>query len=263
MDLSQDNVIGIVGGMGPQAGLALYNSILSQTKAGCDQEHLSAILMSFPSHLGDRTAFLEGKTAVNPAFTIAGIIGLLEKAGARIAGIACNTSHAPPIYDVIREELDRINSSILLLNMPYETCRYVKDEHPAVRRIGLMATNGTYRSGIYSRELYNLGLEAVLPDVQFQNDVIHRMIYDPVFGLKSTPAGVDRRAGLLAERALHYFKKKGADVIILGCTDLSLLQWGAARMDMLIVDSNEAMARALIRKATGLQVKRKKRVSQQ
>ena len=108
MDLKEDRVIGIVGGMGPQAGVALFSNIVRFTSATQDQQHLSTILMSFPRHIPDRTLFLEGVAEINPAVNVVNIIRKLESAGASVVGIACNTCHAPAIFDVIARELDRI-----------------------------------------------------------------------------------------------------------------------------------------------------------
>jgi len=251
MHYQQNKVIGIVGGMGPQAGATLFNSIVCQTNASIDQQHLSVILMSFPQYIADRTAFLEGEECINPAFTIVKVIRKLEAAGAEVIGIACNTSHAGEIYSVIMEELDRVDSRVSLVHMPLATCSYIKDNYPGVRRIGLMTTNGTWRSGVYRDLLYNLGYEVVEPDARFQDDVIHKMVYDPVFGIKSHPAGVTTEVALLAEEALNFFENRQADAIILGCTELSVAITQRAVKGMLIVDSTEALARALIFEATG------------
>src|SRR6187431_541684 len=146
MNLKKDKIIGIIGGMGPESGLALCSSILNHTHASTDQEHLSVILMSFPKHLEDRTLFLEGLVDVNPAFNVVEVIRKLENAGAQIVGIACNTCHAPRILDVILSELRRSDSHVKLVEMPLETCRYLKNYCPGIRRVGIMATNGTYKS---------------------------------------------------------------------------------------------------------------------
>ncbi|MEO5564921.1 MAG: amino acid racemase, partial [Chitinophagaceae bacterium] len=189
MDPGFDNVIGIVGGMGPEAGLMLFNSILSHTRATSDQEHISVILMSFPSHIVDRTEFLEGKECVNPAFSVAQIIHKLEITGASVVGIACNTIYAPRIFDALLEELDRIMCKVKLLHMPAETCRYVKSTHPQAKRVGLLSTNGTYKYGEYRGLLEKQGYEVIVPGIEFQTEVIHRMIYDRKFGLKAN-AGI-------------------------------------------------------------------------
>ncbi len=250
MDGEKDEVIGIVGGMGPQAGLALYNSILCHTKAETEQQHLSVILMSFPGCIVDRTLFLEGIETLNPAFVILDIINKLEKAGAKVVGIACNTAHAPRIYNVILEELAKSNSTVNLLNMPLETCKYIKNEHSHVVRVGLMTTNGTYKSEIYKNILQGWGYDVIIPDFKFQDEIIHKMIYDPEFGIKSNTNGITGEARLLMNKALLFFKQEQAHAIILGCTELSLILSEKVVDDMIIVDSTQALAKALIREAT-------------
>ena len=243
-------VIGVVGGMGPQAGIALLNSILCHTDAMTDQQHLSTISMSFPSHIVDRTAFLEGKEGCNPAYAIARIVRKLEKAGASVAGIACNTSHAPEIYNVILAELERSGSHVKLLNMPLETCACIRKNYPHVRRVGVMTTNGTYKSGVYRKLLTGWGYDVIIPDAKFQDGVIHKMVYDPEFGLKANPTGIAPEVKALADTALDFFRRERVDAIILGCTELSLLLPGEIAEDLLIIDSTESLAKALIREAT-------------
>ncbi|MBL6448213.1 aspartate/glutamate racemase family protein [Fulvivirga sp. 29W222] len=249
MDLEQDNVIGIVGGVGPQAGLAMYDYILRYTKAAKDQDHLSVVLMSFPRHIADRTAFLDDPLRPNPAYNIARVILNLEQAGAKVVGIACNTSYAREIYSVILDELSKMNSQVSLLNMPKETCRYIKSNHLHVRRVGVMSTNGTYRSEVYKHLLEGYGFEVILPDEQFQNDVIHRMIYDENIGLKANPDKVTFDAKQLMREALNYFANAKAEAVILGCTELSLVAPYVTPNDIVLVDSSEVLAKALIRES--------------
>jgi aspartate racemase len=250
MYLNKDRVIGIVGGMGPEAGISLYNKILSYTKATTDQQHLSVILMSFPKYIVDRTLFLEGKTGINPGVTIAKIIRKLEKSGAKVIGIACNTSHAPEIYSIIVDDLHAAGSRVKLLNMPDETCKYIKKNYSNVRRIGLMTTNGTYKSGIYRKILENYGYDVVIPDSLFQEEVIHNMIYNELFGIKSNPNKITNQVKVLMDKSLLFFKERESDAIILGCTELSLVFKKRIVNNMQIVDSSDAFACALVREAT-------------
>jgi aspartate racemase len=236
--------------MGPEAGLSLYHSIFSHTKAKKDQDHLSVILMSFSKHIADRTAFLEGEVLINPAYAIVEVIGKLETAGARIVGLACNTTHSPEIFDVIREQLDKRDSQVRLLNMPEETCRSIRENHGAVRRVGIMATNGTWRAGLYQDLLEKYGYEAVVPDPGFQERVIHRMIYDPGFGIKANPLAIRKEVTQLLEQALRYFKERDTDAIILGCTELPLALKSKVAHGMLIIDSTASLAASLVRAAT-------------
>ena len=249
MNLKSEKVIGIVGGMGPQAGNSLLNDILRYTNATADQHHLSVVMMSFPKHIADRTSFINGTSTINPAFSIAEIIHKLEGAGASIIGIACNTSHAPEIFNVILEELARTGSRVKLLNMPMETCHYIKKNCTNVQRVGLMTTNGTYKAGIYKAMLQRLGYQVIIPDPKFQNNVIHKMIYDPLFGIKSTPI-ITSQVHDLMDKALAYFAAQDTDAIILGCTELSLVMNENRVGSMTIVDSTKALALALIREAS-------------
>jgi aspartate racemase len=249
-NIVKENVIGIVGGMGPQAGIDLFSYILSHTTASTDQEHLPVIVMSLPGHLGDRTAFLEGSIRTNPAYNIARIIGKLESAGANIIGIACNTAHVPGIFNVIEDELAKKNSRVTLMNMPYETCRHIKENYPEIRRVGIMVTNGTYRSGIYENLLDRFGYELIVPDPEFQSEVIHKLIYDPEFGLKANPNRITREARTLMDEATRFFRERETEAIVLGCTDLSPMIKENAAKGILLVDSSEALALAMIREAT-------------
>lgn len=250
MNLEQDNVIGIVGGMGPQSGLTLFNNILNLTKTNYDQGHFSVVLMSFPKHIEDRTSFLDGLTMVNPAINIVHIISKLESAGAKVVGLACNTSYAPDIYDVILDELQKKGIAIKLLHMPLETCRYIKDNCKSARTVGVMNTNGSYKANLYHNLLSQYGFDVVSPDRDFQSEIIHKLIYDPNIGLKANPNYITNEAKRLYGEAVSYFKGKKVDVIILGCTELSVFVGDRLLDDILIVDSMMVLAEALIREVT-------------
>jgi aspartate racemase len=250
MNIEKENVIGIVGGMGPEAGANLFNCIISHTQAGSDQEHLPVILMSFPAELTDRTLYLEGIEAVNPAYNVAALIQKLERAGANVIGIPCNTIHAPRIFNVILEELCKMNSGVRLLNMPVETCRYLAENHVQAKRIGIASTNGTYRSRIYENLLSEMGYEVIVPDPQFQHEVIHRMIYDPVFGIKSNAGIITEEVRLLLAQTIQFFRDSNAGAVVLGCTEISLAFRNISVEDMIIIDSTKALALALIAEAT-------------
>lgn len=245
-------VIGVAGGMGPQAGVALMNSILAHTNAATDQDHLPAILMSFPGEVVDRTAFLEGQTSINPAYSIARIIGRLEMAGASVIGIACNTSHAPAIYNTVLDELQQNNSGATILHMPYEVCAYIRQQYPRALRVGIMVTNGTYRCGIYQGLLQGMGYEVIQPDRVFQQEVIHRMIYDPHFGIKANTKAITPQVNEWMQEALDHFNDRQADVVIMGCTELSLVPLEHKSSNLLIADALDILAKALIREAAGL-----------
>ncbi len=240
-----EQMIGIVGGMGPKAGIALMNTITEQTNATCDQDHLPVILMSYP-RVPDRTFFLDNKSTVNPGYQIAKSILQLEKAGATIIGIACNTSHCPTIFDLIQKELLEQKSKVRLLHMPMETCQYLKRNHPKVNKVGFLSTNGTYRSQLYEKLLQQLGFKVILPDFDFQNEIIHNMVYDPHFGIKAHSVNITTEVIALKAKALQFFRDAEADAIILACTEFSLVFPEEQLDDLLIIDSSKSLALSLI-----------------
>ncbi|QEM12502.1 aspartate/glutamate racemase family protein [Mucilaginibacter rubeus] len=242
--------IGIVGGMGPRAGNALFERVICNTRASTDQQHLPVVVMSFPSEITDRTAFLKGITAENPAYAIVKIIQKLAITGAGVVGIACNTSHSALIYDIIEEELFKRKVDVKLLHMPNETCLFIKSNYPEVKRVGLMATNGTYETGLYQQILKGMGYDVVLPDLRFQNNVIHRMIYHETWGLKASHSVVTDQVYKLFDEALSFFKARDTDAIILGCTELSLLVKDNTMRGMQLIDSTDCLARALVNAVT-------------
>ncbi|UII24660.1 amino acid racemase [Fulvivirga maritima] len=242
--------IGVVGGMGPMAGVALVEKITRNTPAHKDQEHFSVILVSNPMII-DRTQFLEGEVDENPAYQISESIAQLAKCGADVVGIACNTSYSSAIYDVLCEELKRRDIKVNVLDLPGETYEELRKHGENVRKVGIMATNGTYKSRVYESILTSNGYEVVLPDVNFQETIIHQIIYNSDYGIKSHPEWVSDEARKKFIQALNFFKIKGADAIILACSELSFPFKEIYPTDLLIIDPMECMARALIREASG------------
>ncbi|WP_103070890.1 aspartate/glutamate racemase family protein [Aquimarina sediminis] len=244
-------IIGIAGGMGPKAGAMLFDYILEHTNAQIDQEHLPVVHISFPEKINDRTAFLEGKVQENPAYEIIEVLKKLTLAGAQVIGIPCNTSHTPQIFNIISQEFGYFNNNVKLLNMPLEVSRYLQLNYKRQTKIGVLTTNGTYRSGVYESYLSNSGLTPIIPNYEFQNESVHKLIYDPEFGLKANTKNLTSKAITLFDAILTYFKERDVSVILLGCTELSMLKdhmiWDT---NIVLVDSTEVLAKALIREAT-------------
>ena len=156
-------MIGVIGGAGPFAGLDLLKKILAQTAAQTDQDHLAVVTVSQPATIPDRTAFLFGETEVNPAWPILEQLRQLEKLGAIVAGIPCNTAHAPPIMDVITRGLEASGSPLRLLHMISEVGYLLQRYYPSVKNVGLLSTIGTAYSRVYPLTLEPLGFQVIEP----------------------------------------------------------------------------------------------------
>lgn len=241
--------IGVIGGCGPQAGLVLVDQILRQTRASTDQDHLPLLLSSIPEQIPDRTEYILGRTPENPADPIAELILQLEAAGASIMGIACNTAHSPAIFNRIRDILSEKGSNVKLLHIVEETVEFLSNHFNDAKRIGVLCTEGSYKSKLYENMLKQHGFEYINPGEAFQREYVHRCVYDPVFGIKACSVPVRREAKQLLKKIISYYKSAGADALILGCTEFSIAITSESVEDMAVIDSTKILARALVREA--------------
>ena len=238
-------IIGIVGGMGPDAGIALAKNIISQTIAKKDQEHLPLLLYSVPGAISDRTEYILGNEKVNPAYRIAQILKDMESIGVIFAAMACNSAHAPQIFDVILAELNKNYSKIKLLHMIRETGIFIKNQFPGRQKVGILGTTGTY----YTKQ-YDLINESGLKTVYLskaEQENLHFAIYHPVYGIKSNAGRITEETGTIVNNSIISLISKGAEIVVLGCTELPLVFSDSLYNDVPVIDSSLVMARALIK----------------
>ncbi len=241
-----EKIIGIVGGVGPYAGLDLVRKIFDQTEARTDQDHLPVALISMPGQIGDRTGFILGKSASNPAWGIIDVLKRLHALGASVAAIACNSAHAPQIFNVIADEIQRSGIKMKLLHIVAEVARFLREEYPAFKRIGILGTVGTYRTGIYESALEKEGFEVVFPDDPFKQKV-HSAIYDHEYGVKACSNPVTERAKAEFTEVISHLRDKQAGLVVLGCTEIPLAIAEYEINNIAIIDPTLIFARALIR----------------
>lgn len=240
-----EGIIGIVGGVGPYAGLDLVQKIFDQTKAKKDQDHLSVYLASESSKISDRSEFLCGKIQENPGYAIAEIIKKLEKIGATVAAVACNTAHSPKIFDVVLQSLEKSKSKIRLLHIVEETVDFIKHNFPDIKSVGVLGTQGTYKTDLYGSALKAQGLKAIKPTPKTQ-DLIHRAIYDSEWGIKAVyPITAEAKQVIL--ESIQELERLGAQGIILGCTELPMAIKQKKIKDIYIFDPTLILARSLIK----------------
>jgi aspartate racemase len=239
-------MIGVVGGVGPYAGLDLNNKIFEQTIADTDQDHLSVILLSDACSIPDRTGYLLGDIGENPALGIVDILMKLEAIGATVACIPCNTAHAAPIFDAIKRELDERSSRLDLVHMVDEVTAFVQRHVPNVGRLGILATTGTVRSNVYGESLRRAGYEIVYPEIQMQEEFVHPAIYDRAYGIKARPNPPHEEARRRLEVAARQLIANRAEAIVLGCTELPLAFRQRTIDQIRVIDANLVLARALV-----------------
>lgn len=243
----EQGAIGVLGGLGPYAGLDLVRAVFDETVAARDQEHLPVALLSYPGRLPDRSAWLADPTAPNPVPALLEVLRRLDDAGCAVAGIPCNTAHAPAIYDRLVEGLAREDRALRLIHIVDAIVAHVREVAPGVQAVGVLATDASLRFRLHEIGLERAGMSDVVPDLRVQSALVQPSIFDGEWGLKafSNPPNARARAALL--EAVEHLAGKGAEAVILGCTELPLAVPEGEHAGVPLVNSTRALARALVR----------------
>jgi aspartate racemase len=246
-DPDERAAIGVLGGLGPSAGLDLVNEVFGQTDAARDQDHLPVTLISYPGRIPDRSTWLADPTAPSPVPGMLEVLRRLDAAGCAVAGVPCNTAHAPTLFDTLRDALAAEGRPMQVIHIVDAIVQHIQELVPGVKRVGVLATDASRHF-----RLHEIGLEAAgMDDVQCSDSIQSRLvqpsIFDPVWGLKaqSHPPSARAREALL--EATEHLVAQGAEAVILGCTELPLAVPELHVAGVPMINSTRALARALIR----------------
>lgn len=242
-----NRIILLGGGVGPLAGLELHRLVLQNTKANKDQEHLRIIHLSCPDLIEDRTECLLAGEPEKPALGMAEILLAGAEAASRlamscVAGIPCNTFHAAPIWEQFTRRLTAAGFIHPVLNMIEETISHILTRYKYARNIGILSTTGTRNFKIYSEPLQRYGLNVI--EAQDQEKT-HSLIYNPDWGIKSQTS-ISQRARIALQEQILELENKGAELIILGCTELPLAIQGTPSFQTPLLDPMNILAARLV-----------------
>ena len=243
--LKKPVLVGVIGGIGPFAGLDFMRNIFNNTRALKDQEHLDCVLVSCPSFIPDRTEYLlssESDTMENPALGMFASAKKLHAAEVSYAVIDCNTAHSGRIFMPFIEMVQQCLPGLIIVNM-LETCASHVKKNLNVKRVGLLATKGTHLSGVY-HEYFSEHFELIEPGAEGQEKV-HEAIYSKEFGIKAFSQPVKPQACEIIRQEISVLVGRGAEAVILGCTELPLaVQTGEVPVP--VIDPGLIAARALV-----------------
>lgn len=198
--------LGILGGMGPMATVYFMELLVEMTQASCDNEHLEMIVYNIPS-IPDRTKYILGKSDESPLPKMLETIEQMKTQDVDYVAIPCMTAHY--FYD----ELSK--AGLPIVHGLRETALELKRR--GVTKAGLMATDGTISSGLFQQILEEQGIEIVIPDSEHQAKIMS-IIYDDI------KAGIMPPYHKVKEIKKYFINTEGAQAVILGCTELSLLK---------------------------------------
>lgn len=221
-----NNLIGVIGGLGPKATTYFMDLVIDNTESECDQDNVNLLVCQYSS-IPDRTSYILGESKDSPVPEMIKCARLLERENCKYIVIPCNT--ASYFYDEIARNVD-----VRVINILEETSKEVLSSKPS--KIGLMATDGTIRSKAYQRFID--GDLLFIPDSEYQEKIMS-IIYDKIKRNKN----ISKEE---FDEVIDYFRDNNCDKIILGCTELSVAYKNLNLDYSIIVDSLTVLARKTV-----------------
>lgn len=227
-------MLGVLGGMGPAATADFIAKLIARSNAAQDDEHVPCIVSNDPRIPDRTTAYLERREA-DVLDALVRRLHWLEEAGAEAIAMPCNSAHH------WAEALER-RARAPLLHIADASLAAVRSTLPDARRVAIMATPVTVRSGFYQRRMAALGLE----HHEIGDDLLSAQI---VPGIRLVKAGDVAGAAIVLRAAVDAVIESGADAVLLACTEIPIAL--AGQIDPRLIDTNAALADACVAWARG------------
>ena len=198
--------LGVLGGLGPMATAYFLQLLTEMSDAKTDQEHMEIILYSKPS-IPDRTKYIIGESEINPVDDMVAVGKKIKEMGADILAIPCITAH------FFHKELEE-RIGLPVIHAIEETVLYLEKEN--VSGVGILATDGTIKSGLFQNALKHHRMRSFIPKEDSQKKIME-IIYHEI------KAGAGVNMSLFYQITKELFDQ-GAEVVLLACTELSLIK---------------------------------------
>ncbi|MBP0726360.1 aspartate/glutamate racemase family protein [Bacillus sp. RG28] len=239
-----DYKLGVIGGMGPQATSVFFQKIIENTAAYKDQDHINMVILNH-STLPDRTSLILNQKEEILEY-IYKDIQLLESIGVNHIAIPCNTVH------YFYKEMNEI-TNISIINMVEETVKKIYKSCGKQSKVGILATSGTIKSGIYKEECEKYGLTLHIPNEEF-----HQKTMDIIY--KDVKGELNTESSKLEEIIADLIHQEDYSCVILACTELSCIKLSDAVLPYCIDAMDVLVEKAITLSGNKLKKKSKSEV---
>ena len=248
-------MIGILGGMGTQAGLDFCNKLAILYRGKIDQDYPLFLLYNKsnipgrPESIGIQTGNLSKKIEskknkkkyLSVLKSLIDGCNVLKKSNCKFIVIPCNTAHY--WYDDLKKKI-----KLPIINMPKEVFVHTKKKCKKNSIIGLLGTEGTLKTGVYNK-FFDQNFNLIFPSKIIQNKSVNKAI-------KLVKMGKVKSANKVIKPAIDYLIKKNCKKIILGCTELPIAifafkSFKTVRSSKIFLDPNLILANAAMKKYNG------------
>jgi aspartate racemase len=223
-------IVGVLGGMGPDATVDFMARVIAATPAEKDQDHVHMIVDQNPGVPSRQTAILAGGDDPGPA--MAEMAVRLENAGADFLVIPCNTAY------IFKDAVTRATRIPLLsiIDVTVAACR-------SFSTVGLLASEGCLVGKQYQRVFSAAGIDVVL---QTEEELagLMRLIFQIKTGDKS-----DAVSDAMRELASDLVER-GAQAVVAACTEIPLVL-DESVLDVPLVSSTDVLAYQTVAYARG------------
>ncbi|WP_284336204.1 aspartate/glutamate racemase family protein [Comamonas sp. NoAH] len=232
--------VGILGGMGPAAGADFVRLFVQACTSYLSSHGRQVHDQAFPEHwlvqmpIPDRTQALlnDPQGPTGPIAYMQQGLGRLAALGVQSVALACNTAH------VWHAQLQQQFPQLQLLHIADETARHLQQK--GAQQAIVLATEGTYRSGLYEQALRNCGIEPLVPDAQD----VKRLMQGIYQGVKCADMALATQC--FNEVLLHLRARHGDVPVIMGCTEIPLaLPQASSAQGVMLIDPAWILAQAL------------------
>ena len=245
-------MIGILGGMGTQAGLDFCNKLAILYRGKIDQEYPLFLLYNKsnipgrPESIGVQTKNLSDqlsnkKSKKKYSLVLKSLLEgckVLKKSKCKFIVIPCNTAHY--WYDDLKKKVN-----IPIINMPKEVFNHTIKKCKKNSLIGLLATEGTLKTGVY-KKFFDKKFNLIYPNTNTQKNSVNKAI-------KLVKMGKVKNASKIIKPAIDYLIKKKCKKIILGCTELPIAifafkSFKTIKSSKIFLDPNLILSNAAMKK---------------
>ena len=245
-------MIGILGGMGTQAGLDFCNKLAILNRGKIDQDYPLFLLYNKsnipgrPESIGVQTKDLSNKSKnkrkekkyISVLKSLLNGCNVLKKSRCKFIVIPCNTAHY--WYEDLQQKI-----KLPIINMPKEVFNHTKNKCKKNSSIGLLATEGTLKTGVYN-QFFDKDYNLIFPNISLQKKSVNKAI-------KLVKMGKVKAASKIIKPAIDYLVRKNCKKIILGCTELPIAIFAfksikTVKSSKIFLDPNLILANAATKK---------------
>ena len=205
--MKKEKTIGVMGGMGPDATIDFFRKLVDKTNAAIDQEHLHIIINNNPK-VPDRQKSIAG-SGPSSIPELQKTAKALEQAGADFLVMTCNTAHyyADEIIKAV---------SIPFVSILDASVKASLKRKPELKRIGILAANGTINAKVYEKHFNKAGVDCIKPGKKDQARVM-----DIIYRVKAKQVDTKLRQEII--ELANILIDNGAEMILGGCTEIPLI----------------------------------------